>query len=838
MPFQPLDFQKAVIDGVLARLRQQAAIYRQTAHSPAQAERARLLDAGIVLVAPTGAGKTGMAIDAIARFADEERERVLWFWFAPFNGLVEQASAALRAQAPQLPLFDLASDRRLDALLGGGVFVTTWSALTAAKAESRKARTSSDAGQSIDVLLLLARDQGLRIGCVVDEAHHGFHKAKQAQAFFRDVLKPDYALMMTATPRDGDVGAFERDTGYRLGRPEDWASVSRAAAVGEGLLKPGVRVVRFLARDGDEQQLIDFERLALRECAAVHRVLKRQLADAGIGLTPLMLVQVPDGKAAQEAARAYLVDQLGFADPAVRLHTSDEPDPDLLALAQDPAVEVLIFKMAVAMGFDAPRAFTLAALRGTRDPAFGIQVVGRIVRVHPLLRHRGDLPESLQQAYVFLANAESQEGLMAAGAQINALRTQAPDLGSTVTLTVSGGQQEVQVVDAGRSFALPMFPPKHAPAGTSNPPTAVDESGTAVEAPALWSSAAQSALGLLGGAAAGLPPSTTAQTGGGAGLPFAMQVGPSVHRYPRRAGVPERIASERLPVAPQDFEARLVDHVDFSQTVLADRMKSRAKVLRSEADMFGANHIGEGEQDLWATLSPEAVASKAEQIAMRLRDANQRLIRERLLERFRLAIEQGGAAPPDDEEALEQQLDLVLVRHPKLLTTAYKAARLHALQRPDAVLRTAIESATPLPPARRNAYGVFEDGMNPDELAVAQRLDAHPQVRWWHRNRDDARYADAVGLYAWDEGDGFYPDFIVSVEGRETPEGIALLEVKGSPLWGQPKEIEKGGASHPQHGRVYMVGRRKGESEFKFLRPLQDRLEPEGAFEINRLRWP
>lgn len=320
-------------------------------------------------------------------------------------------------------------------------------------------------------------------------------------------------------------------------------------------------------------------------------------------------------------------------------------------------------------------------------------------------------------------------------------------------------------------------------------------------------------------------------------MPLAMQVAQGALRYPRRAGVPERIASERLPKAAQDFETRLSDYVDFSQDVLGARMKSRAKVLRSESEVFGTDGISEGEQDIWATLSPEAVASKADQIAMRLNDANLRLIRERLLERFRTAIEQSGAVPPDDDEELEQQLDLVLVRHPRLLTMAYRAARLHALQSPDAVLRAVIESAVPLPPARRNAYGVFEDGMNPDELAVAQMLDAHPQVRWWHRNRDNVHYTDAVGLYAWDEGDGFYPDFVVSIEGRETPDGIALLEVKGSPLWGQPKEVEKGSAAHPEHGRVYMIGRRKGEQEYRFLLPLKDRLEPEGVFEISRLRW-
>lgn len=839
MPFQALDFQQTVIDGLVARLTAQAALYRQLAHHPDGATRARLHDAGLVLVAPTGAGKTGMAIEAIARFRDAEpAERVLWFWFAPFSGLVEQSAASLRAQAPQLPLLDLATDRRLDAVQGGGVFVTTWASLAAAKAESRKARERSDAGMALDDLLALARAQGQRIGVVVDEAHHGFHKARQAQALFRDVLRPDYALMMTATPRDGDVAGFEKDTGYRLGRPEDWASVARADAVREGLLKSGVRVVRFIARDGDENQLIDFEQLALRECAATHRALKQQLGEAGIALTPLMLVQVPDGKAAQEAARKYLVDQLGFSVTAVRLHTSDEPDPDLLALAQDPSVEVLVFKMAVAMGFDAPRAFTLAALRGARDAAFGVQVMGRIARVHPLLRHRGDLPPTLGQGYVFLANHESQEGLLAAGAEINKLRTQAPDLGSTVTLTVSGAAQQVQVVDAGRSFALPFAAATSdaaLPAGT-----AIDADDKAVEAPAQWTSTAQSALGLLGGVSAGapsLPATGNVAAGTAMPVPLAMSIAPGLHRYPRRAVVPERIASERLPDAPRDFESRLVDHVDFSEQVLAARMKSRAKVLRSESEMFVNAQVSEGEQDVWASLSPEAVAVKAEQIALRLKDANHRFVRERLLLRFRRAIEQSGAMPPDDDEALEQQLDLVLVRHPRLLTAAYRAARLHALQRPDAVLPAAIERETPLAPAARNAFGVFDDDMNADELAIAKLLDAHPIVRWWHRNRSDARSVDAIGLYAWDEGDGFFPDFVVSIEGRETTDRIALLEVKGSHLWGQTKEVDKAGATHPSHGPVYFVGRRKGEAEFRFLRPLGDRLEPEAAFEINRLRW-
>lgn len=453
MPMPLKEFQTVICDGIVAQFGEVRALYRQiAAAAPERIDEARRKDAAIVLQAPTGAGKTRMAIEVMRRVSVEER--VLWFWFAPFTGLVEQSRKVLSKQAPELALLDLDVDRQLDAVRGGGVFVVTWASLAARKAESRRARQRGDAGMSIDDVIAMAREQGLRIGCVVDEAHHGFQRETLARAFFCDVLKPDYALLMTATPRDTDMKAFERATGYFVGEPADWASVSRADAVDAGLLKRGVRMVRFIARDGDTAQLVDFEHLALRECTQMHRTIRKNLADADIALTPLMLVQVPDGKVAQEAARTYLVEQLGFDATAVRVHTAAEPDPDLLSLAQDPTVEVLIFKMAVALGFDAPRAFTLAALRGARDPSFGVQVIGRIMRRHALLQAQAVVPPVLDHGYVFLANSESQEGLLLAGAQINTLTTQAPELGTQTVVTMIGDGASLQVVRSGEPLSL------------------------------------------------------------------------------------------------------------------------------------------------------------------------------------------------------------------------------------------------------------------------------------------------------------------------------------------------------------------------------------------------
>jgi hypothetical protein len=322
-----------------------------------------------------------------------------------------------------------------------------------------------------------------------------------------------------------------------------------------------------------------------------------------------------------------------------------------------------------------------------------------------------------------------------------------------------------------------------------------------------------------------------------AALGFALGTVRHGHRYPRRDDIPAELVGERLPPAPDDAEMRLVDFVDFSEEVLASRIKTRAAVRRAEADVFAADRAREGDRDVWANLAPEAVAARAEQVMLRLGELNQRELRLRLLDRFRIAIERSGAVPPTDVEEIEQQLDLVLVRHQRLLRDAFRAFRLRDLRESPVRLLPEIESDSPLAAARRNAYGVFPVGLNPDEEAVAHLLDDSPLVRWWHRNRSDARLPDALGLYAWDEGDGFFPDFVVSIEGRDTPHGIVLLEVKGEFLWRNAKEVAKAAAVSTAYGPVYFVGRPRNARDFHFLRELDGRLDRAGGFDVARLRW-
>lgn len=822
----PLDFQDEHINVLVSRFLAVKERYDQLGPAPAEADvnMVRHESACVLLQAPTGIGKTLMACELLARFSPADR--VLWFWFAPFTGVLDQAKAALRVQAPSLTLLDIDADRHPAKLTPGATFVLSWQTVAARSRDSRLVRQDGDTGLAIDDLIAEARRDGYRIGVVVDEAHHGFVKATEAGRFFGGVLQPDYVLMMTATPRDQDAVRFAQQTKYRIGGPAEWASISRQEGVDAQLLKRSVKAARFIAQNQDDAQLVAFEEVALSECAVMHRLIKRTLAERGVGLTPLMLVQVPNGGQALAKARAYLTDVLRFPESAVRAHTSDEPDPNLMALAHDPAVEVILFKMAIATGFNAPRAFTLAALRGTRDADFGIQVVGRIMRVPFVMQGRLDeLPPLLSYGYVFLANSEAQEGLIQAANQINQMPEQLASASPSTVVTIIGNQPSVQVVRPGQSLSL--LPERPAPA--SSEPVAASSEATGLA----WAPSEQSTLFQV--LAASQNPGQQLLHGYAetSALTSAFQLDTqqgSALNYPLKASMPDSFITELLPPVPDDFEERVVQHIDFAR-VIGDRFKVRSKITERMTDIFAAD--SPEDRDVWATVSPIAIAERARQLSFDFDDLDSRDLLNALRARFKATLLNEGHEVPESAEELTRQLELILVRNPTLLRDAHKRVRAEQVQTATVHLPPALQSETPLTPAAKNVYGVFPPDLSPQERQFAELLDISAEVAWWHRN--SVRKSDSIGLFSWSEGTGFYPDFVLGVVDRDEGGGVALSEVKGPQL--QQYDKAKAGARHTAYGRVFMVGKPGAEGNFRLWRLANGLLVDDGPFEVPRLRY-
>ena len=177
------------------------------------------------------------------------------------------------------------------------------------------------------------------------------------------------------------------------------------------------------------QTVADLKRTVLRQAWKRSQRIKKQLQVAGVPLTPLLLVQVANCDKTVEEAEQDLIKLCGVHPSVIGKHSSDDPDPVLMAaIANDSSKEVLIFKQSAGTGFDAPRAFVLASTKSVNDADFAMQFIGRVMRVSRPIREAYPkhmvIPPDLDTAYVYLANAEAQRGYEAAVQASSAVKSQ------------------------------------------------------------------------------------------------------------------------------------------------------------------------------------------------------------------------------------------------------------------------------------------------------------------------------------------------------------------------------------------------------------------------------
>jgi type III restriction enzyme len=773
----------------------------QLATLPDSADRAAAVahNGAILLHAPTGSGKTVMA-GTIAHSLSHQHP-VVWFWFTPFKGLVEQTEQSLRENFPALRTRRLADDRKPEDTAPGDVWVTTWQLVATGNTEGRRVRNTREDNPSVDQLISRLRQKGFRIGVIVDESHHGFRKATHAFEFYRDVIKPEFTLLVTATPNDKEAASFAKDAGFK--RLETLA-ISRLTAVASGLVKPGVRSVALIARPGQEN-LVDFETTAIREAAKVHLALKAELTRLGIPLNPLMLVQVDSSPRSEKRAVKKLLAS-GFKENQIAVYTAKEPDANLRTLANDPRVEVLVFKMAVALGFDAPRAWTLVSMRGIVDQDFGTQIVGRLMRVHELCQHR-EMPDLLNHAYVFLADLESQKGLTQAADKINNVKDQLAQVGSYAVVVQIGGENQLQLV---RNGTPSLFPDEtQRPALTAlalgtepEPETSEEDADDPPPASVEGESPVAPAPSLLTGFFAevdGPPPPTPGQ-------PPRVKPVNAPYRYPLRADIPRRLLKETLRRDTTGLEAAIVAHIDLSAEVLLDGMRRAIEILRVERELFSTDTLrDDGQTRIQAALDRQATEEQALQLLLSMDGiADKFLLQELFTKRIADELRRLGRAEAENEDEVFYTQAMLMVQHRRRLPNALRRALAAYVEAVEAdPLAEFLLSDTPLSDSARNSYGKLPPGLNTWETAFAHWLDteAAEHLNWWHRNISMSTEAVVTVL---PDGSRFFPDFILSLKGRQKPDGILLVDTKRG-INDDLNAIPKTNVAHQKYGRAMIL---------------------------------
>lgn len=806
-------FQQDAVDNGTAILRTcltELAKVRGTANYAAN-KKLIVADVGALLFeAPTGTGKTLMAGHVAENISQLHNiaglPKVIWFWIAPFSGLIDQAVRTIRTEFDTLRPKNPATDREPTNLKSGDVFVTTWASVAVANEASRKARTSTEVMPSVDDLVAYARAQGFAIGVIIDEAHHTFRGATQAFTFYKDVLSPELTILATATPRDKDIETFTKATGITNLRR---ITISRQQAIDDRLIKEGVKVAVFKAPN-DVQSLIDFKRTALKQGVATHMKLKQIIADAGLSVVPLLLVQVDSESGSVEQATQWLK-ELGFRSDGdsglIRSHTSDEPDPYLSTIAADETVEVLIFKLAVAIGFDAPRAFTLVSFRPSRDEDFGVQIVGRILRVDRRLQIVKNLPSQLNNGYVFLSDNTGQTGLTSAAQRINAVKTELASVTTNVAVVSIGGDeptaqltphgQTTFLTSSGRVGATDLDADSFL-LGEENHPedqASADGSGTC-STPSL-----QDALFDEWGLAVTVEPSS-------APIPNTRHATGNFS-YPLRSdlGAPKSFHRAMLSLESTDIVKEIVGRFRFDDDALLVAQQNATKIIMEEVEIFGNRR--DRPEEIRAELAQKEIDARAQQTLFKADDydvIDVRVLHEALMAQLTKEIERRGIDYLFDTDAKTRSgLHKILALRPLQLKRAIsEAVANHTVSEEADPIPSEIQSFVALDPARLNLYGVFPDDLNTWERPFAEHLDNDltGTVLWWHRNPPRKRFSVSMPLPGQPD---FYPDFIIGVKDRIRGNGILLMETKRVINDQERNALVKAQAEHPDYGKVMMI---------------------------------
>ena len=804
-------YQTRAVDALSGVIRKVAELHdRDPAHRQAIA-----LKSGVTLLqSPTGSGKTLVLGRVLEGLRGALSRPVVWLWFAPYSGLVTQTREALVAQCGSLRVRDVAKDREPNGTRDGDVFIQTWATVAASNKDARKVRRTSEAALSFDDLIASWRDAGFFVGVVIDEAHLNFGaSAKVAAGFYLDHIQPDFTILATATPSDEKLKAFERTAGIEVASR---VVVPRAEVVEAGLNKMGLKlgVIRF--REGD-RDLIDHEQATLQAGWTQHCRVRERLKEHGLAVSPLMLVQVEDqAKGAEDPVkrvRDKLV-EIGVDNAAIATHTSGQPDPDFHSLAYDPDTHVLIFKVAVATGFDAPRAWTLVSVRPNRGRDFGMQIVGRIMRVHPFVRPIHGQDALLDSGYVLLTDPEMQAGLQAAVDELKAVRESIELITDDLDIYEFGNPDEpTGLSDVPKPTFTPQPPAndeerqqrltnliEHGVVRPDVQDMPETEQDRAIVAGETWQHMSDTPL------FGDLPESKKPETDKGPSKP-------NFRPYPLRTDLdlPKALVRE-LPPDPMKLNDLVQDIArEFCRSADMPGLLQR-KLTKAHLDLRDL-FVSELQEtvDLRLRLSNARVAEKA-QLAFNFNDAiDPRLLKRALVEELRRFVDEKGFEA--DERDLRRAIDLAGMMEPEKLKDAIKAAQARNVR---------TDSSEPVPgqyfgpdglsEAEKSAYGVFPHRLNKEEQDFAVFLDADKTGtgKWWMRNPENETWATRLILPS---GHRFFPDFVVGVSGRTTPDAIALVEIKDDGETGRlqsDRNVEKIRVQHREYRNVFWTYRSDG----------------------------
>jgi len=332
----------------------------------------------LVFKAPTGSGKTIVMAEFLKRLVDDReiKKSLSFIWTAPRQLHIQSREKLEKyfeeSRVLKCSFFEDLQDRKIDE---NEILFFNWESVN----KRNKNTIVRENEQEFYLSKVLERtiEEGREIILIIDEAHH--HATSEiSQRLIKDI-EPKLTIEVSATPV--------------IKNPDEMVNVPLEEVKAEGMVKKAVvlneKFINLLKEgkiktelsSGSEELVID---------ASLKK--RKELLDAfqkeKVNINPLVLIQLPDRIGQLEDTMKgrvirILKDKYSISteNGKLAIWLSGEHINKENVEKNNSEVEVLIFKQAIALGWDCPRAQILTLFREWHSPIFSIQTVGRIMRM-------------------------------------------------------------------------------------------------------------------------------------------------------------------------------------------------------------------------------------------------------------------------------------------------------------------------------------------------------------------------------------------------------------------------------------------------------------------------
>ena len=342
----------------------------------------------IVLSAPTGSGKTVMTCKFIDDYLDENPNTV-FLWLCPgAGGLEKQSRDSFSDVTEGIPFGDIYSFIN-DYEVNGKVFFVNWDKI------NRNSNVALKDGEKKNLMakVLECHRKNIDIFMIIDEEHKYRDTANEYVAN----IQPVHVLRISATP---------------VTQGNHTEIIKEDEVIASGLIAAGIAINEGVSDAIENNDNLDDDILLINLADQKRKEIQAEYDRLNLPIRPLVLIQFPNGSEEWIGRIKRELENMGYSQNSGLVSSwfsGNHPENPEEIRKLNGQYAFLLFKQAIATGWDCPRAKILVKLREGGNERFNIQTVGRIRRM-PERKHYDN--ELLDNCYLYTLDSEFKEGLI------------------------------------------------------------------------------------------------------------------------------------------------------------------------------------------------------------------------------------------------------------------------------------------------------------------------------------------------------------------------------------------------------------------------------------------